>query len=775
MKKQKKQQTKPKKSPVRIIVITLLILCLLAAVGAACVVAYLYPKVPALDTSRFDYVENSIIYDKDGNYYQSLEGDENRQVIASEEIPDQVKNAFIAIEDRRFYKHHGVDLRGTARAVFEVLTNQNLEGSGGSTITQQLIKQTHLTSDRSIARKFNEWILATRLEKVYSKDQILTAYLNKINFHGADGIQAAARQYFDKAPKDLSVAQSAVLAAIPNSPSYYDPYTYDAEGHILKNADGTIALNPNNLSRAGRVITKMAEEGYITEDEAQAARSELESGAGLVYNNPNKVYSYFTDAVYNQLLLDLQRTMHYDEDEAAAYINKAGLKIYSTVDPAVQSAMESAAADDSLFPEQSAEAAAASEATGKNFIPQVGMTVINNADGSVSGMVGGRDNNASLSLNRAQSRFQPGSSTKPLTVFAPALEEKRATLASVYNDVPIDLKGWRPQNAERTFTGPMTIRDALIHSNNIVTVQTWQDLGSASSASYGKRLGLDIEDSDKTGAALALGGYTYGQTPEQMAAAYATFANKGVYTEPYLYTKVEDKDGNVILTHEPAKTQVFSPETSYLITDALRQAATNGTAHINAAGRDIAGKTGTTDDEMHAWFCGYTPDYTMSVWYGYDENQVDTESGDYRLNIGLAGGEKPGPAAMFERVITELPTQGKTFERPANLKTAEIDKSSGKLATNLTDLDPRGSQRITEIFADGTVPTEKDDVHVAASFDTSTGYKAGPNCPKQAVHERALIDLSKIAFPTGITPVQQNYVPENLKNFLTTSQSCPVH
>ncbi|MGI6110023.1 MAG: transglycosylase domain-containing protein [Eubacteriaceae bacterium] len=756
----------------KIILWIILILFIVLAAG----VAYLYSQVQELDMSGFTYDENAQIYDVSGNPYQSLQGSEIRDTVSITEIPPVLRSAFISIEDQRFYSHHGVDIKGIGRAVLGVVTTGSLEGAGGSTITQQLIKLTQLTTDKTITRKFNEWVLASRLERIWTKDQILEAYLNKINLSGVYGVKEAARQYFNEDITQMTAAQSAILAAIPKSPSYYDPYSYDEGGAIITDANGNAVLNPVNKERAKLVLAKMEELGYLNADEHQQALTDLDNGAGLVYVNLTETYSYFTDSVYAQLLTDLESKYNYSEEEAAAYIQKAGLRVYSTVEPEVQNTLEKAAKDDDLYPGQSSEAARASELTGTDYSPQVGMTVIDNSTGAVAGIVGGREDKTNLSLNRAERKFQTGSSTKPLTAYGPALDTKKVTLATVFNDVPIDWSGWRPNNASNTFSGPLTVREGLSGSINTIAAQVVAETGINTCADYATKLGLTLTDEDRSGGALALGGYSEGQTPLAMAAAFSVFPKGGTYTQPYFYTRVEDSDGNVILEHSAGTSRVFSADTSYLITDTLKEAIQGQTTNISVSGTEAAGKTGTTDNNMHAWFCGYTPDYSMAVWYGYDENNVQTSEGDIVLNIGISGGSKPGPASMFEYVMNRLPVKTASFTIPSDLVKADIDQSSGKLADELTDQDSRGSQRRTEYFTPGTVPSDKDDVHTVVEVDTSTGMLRSSGCPSKLTAQKVVLDLSKIKYPSGIVPVNGTWVPDSLNGIaLSTLSTCTVH
>jgi penicillin-binding protein 1A len=771
--------------------IVLVSLLLLFVLSSAAVFAYALAITPTLDPDNFNFVTNSQILDKDGNKYQDFQASENREVVSIDKIPEHVQNAFIAIEDERFYSHGGVDLQGIARALLGIASSGSLEGPGGSTITQQLIKLTHLTSDKTITRKLQEIILANRLERIYTKQQILEAYLNKINLSQAWGVQAAAKTYFNKDVSQLDVAQGAMLAAMPKSPTYYDPYVYvtDASGNttISVGSDGRYALNPKNQERAIIILDKMLELGDIDQSQHDSAQSEIENNnVGLTYVEREISYSYFTDSLYEQLLSDLEDKKGMSEDDASDYLLNGGLTIYSTVDQKVQTSMEEAAADDNLFPSQSSAAAQASAAksadTGEavNYVPQVGMTIIDNATGSVAGIVGGRDKKTNLSLNRATQPFQPGSSTKPLTTYGPGLDTGTITLGTVYNDVPISYEGWTPQNAEQTFKGLTTVRQGIVHSTNTIAVQSCIATGLEVCASYAEKVGLSInrEDNlDVNPASLALGGYSKGQTTLAMASAYSSFPNSGVHKSYAFYTKVTDSSGNVILQNDTTDTQVYKAQTAYLITDVLKQVVSGGTATINISGQPVAGKTGTTDEERHAWLCGYTPYYTMAVWYGYDENTVETSAGTYTLNIGLIGGSKPGPAAMFERVMNEINADlpsGSFPDNPGGITTATIDNKSGKLATSLSSA---AGSAISEMFIDGTVPTASDDAHTQVQICSVSGARPNSYCPASTITTGVFLTIPKNIYPTGITPVNANYVGSGDAGLLAPSESdvCTVH
>jgi len=786
-----KTNSKKKWSRKKKVWFTILMFLCVAIIAGGSFFAYLYTQVPPLNTDNFNYVENSKILDKDGNAYQNLMGSEYREAVTYDQIPENLSNAFIAIEDERFRSHHGIDYRRLTSALLSVVTSGNLDGPGGSTITQQLIKLTHLTSEKTINRKFEEIILALRLEKVYSKDQILEAYLNKVNMSEAWGVEAASKVYFGKDVSDITLAQSAVLASIVNLPSYYNPYVYteneNGESFISTNADGSITYNPNNQTRALLVLEKMKELSMISEADYTQAKTELEtSQIGLVHNYPEYAYSYFTDAVYNEVLDDLMTENNLSQDEASEQLLNGGLTIYSTVDANIQSIMETDAQDESLYPSQSSAAAAASSAkssdTGEtvNYTPEVGMTVIDNQTGAVAGIVGGRTEKTNLSMNRALQKFQTGSSTKPLTAYGPALDTGAITLATPFENVAISVNGWQPQNSSGGYSGTTTVRDGLTNSINTIAVQAVMESGLETSADYGRKLGLDISEDDLGPAALALGGYSEGQTPLAMAEAFATFPNMGKYTEPYFYTKVVNSLGETILSNEtPETSQVFKSSTAFLVTNVLEDVVQGGTTTLSIPNQEVAGKTGTTDEERHAWFCGYTNYYSMAVWMGYDENYVETSQGSYNLDINCFGGSFPGPAAMFQTVMRDIHTDLPSSTLPSapdDIEKATVDKMSGKLATSLTYEDPRGSQAYSEYFASGTVPTTNDDWHVSAEIDSSTGQLATEYCPANLVTTKVFLDLpTENIFPDGVTPVSSDFWVSSESALRLPTETCTLH
>ncbi len=740
---------------------------IITTTGTAAGVAHTYIKeCPDLSLEKFDYPQTSVILDQNGEFYQELQGKEKRECISISEVPDHVKNAFIAIEDERFYEHFGVDIKGIIRAAYQGVKEGNLTTAGGSTITQQLIKLTHLSPAKKLSRKIKETYLSISLERIMSKDKILENYLNKINFAYSHGIQAASKTYFNKEVNELSVAQAAVLAAIPKAPTHYKPYIVEKNenGHIYikKDKEGNIIHSPKNKERALIIIEKMKELGFIGEDDYRTAKNQLyRSNVGLIEPKEAEIYSYFTDALYEQLVSELMKKYFSDlpkkesREKAVNLLLNGGLKIYSTIDVDIQEILDRNFANDKLFPKQSSTAKKASKEKSRElnreieYRPEGSMVIIENSTGHVKGIIGGREKKSNLSLNRGLRAFQVGSSTKPLTVYAPGIDSKKITLATTYDDVPIVVGKYKPNNAGKSYSGMTTIRNGLYRSKNIIAVQAWYDIGLETSVEYGEKFGLSIIKEGKVNdmgpAALALGGYTHGQTPLAMASAYTVFPNQGVRREPTFFTKVVDSRGNIILESNNKDIQVISPQTAFLLTDVLKDVPRGGTTSISISNFEIAGKTGTTDNQMHAWFIGFTPYYTAAVWYGYDENTVFANGKRYNLNIGIYGGSKPGPASMWESVMGEIHENLKIKhfpKKPKGIVTAKIDTVSGKLPTSLSYRDPRGSRVKIEYFIKGTVPNQRDNYHVS-------------------IGNQVYIIKPGNRFPTPIKPANPSFHPEN--------------
>ncbi len=797
LKKNKHKKIKKRKIRWHLVLITILVLGIIG-VGTGAGIVYSYIKdAPPINMDNFVYMEPSVILDKNGDFYQELQGKEKREIVSIDEIPDIVQKAFISIEDERFEKHMGVDLLGIAQAAWQGIKARDLTTAGGSTLTQQLIKLTHLSPEKKLKRKVQEAYLAIQLERNWTKDQILEAYLNKINFAYAHGVQAAAQTYFRKNVDELTIAQAAVLAAIPRAPSHYKPYIIEEKedgtfGFAYEEDGKTLVHSTRNKDRALAVLRKLKELNHIDEEQYNEARDQIQNNQfGLMEPEEPSIYSYFTDALYDQVINDLKEEYGYNDEEATSFLVNSGLTIHATIDPEIQSIMDENFKKDNLFPPQSSVAKQASKAISKekgeeiNYTPEGAMVVIENETGHVAGIVGGRNKDKSRSLNRAKMPFQPGSATKPITIYAPGIDAKKITLGTTYDDVPIvGPNGWKPGNAGGGSSGMTTVRRGLFKSLNVIAAQAWYDVGLETSVEYGEKFGLEFikegQNNDMNPAALSLGGYTYGQTPLAMANAFSVFPRQGVRSEPTFYTKIEDADGNIILEKKLDKVQVISPQTAFLITDVLKDVVRGGTTSISVPGVEIAGKTGTTNDKMHAWFVGYTPSYTASVWYGYDENKVVANGRTYNLNIGIYGGSRPGPASMWQSVMREIHSikgKKKLPGNPGGIVSAKIDSVSGLLPTELSHRDPRGSTVISELFINGTVPTEEDNYHIEMEVDITTNKIASEFCPPELVQKKVLIRKPEDRFPGPIKPANPNFIPSNEQGVIAPDEDeiCEVH
>ena len=758
----------------RVVWISIACFLVIAVVGLGFAITWMI-NAPELDLSKLDFNSNTTINDINGDFYQQLQAKENRVPVEIEDIPELVQLAFVAIEDQRYYSHNGVDLRGTLKAIINVIFSGSTDGPGGSTITQQLIKLTHLTSEVSIKRKVMEWKLAVQLENQMSKREILEAYLNKVNMSYTWGIQGAADLYFGKDVSELSIAQAAVLAAIINSPSYYNPYLYetDEDGNTIlmrttdESGNAKIAYDPNSMERALLVVDKMYELGYISETEYNIATNDLQNNLiGLIEPKDPTIYSYFTDAVYQQVLSDIMEKYNYTEDAATDLLLNGGLIINSTVDPDVQQALEDAANDDDRFPSQTYSARQASEAmteysgTETNYIPQVAAVVIENKSGYVVGIVGGRgEKEGSLSLNRALAYHQTGSTTKPITVYAPGIDTGVLYLAMTFDNNRISFDGWSPINVTGTYPGMVDVRTAISESINVVAVLAHRKVGIEVSADYAERFGFEIvregEATDMNSAALALGGYTYGQTTLALASAYTVFPNGGYRVTPTFYTTVMDSNGNVILTAEQETVQVISEQTAWVMTSAMIDVVQGGSTYRSIPGQEIAGKTGTTDGSATTLFAGYTARYTGAVWFGYDYTSVTINGTTYELHIDRSsGGDSYGPAAFWETAFRQfyaaknLPDENLP-SMPDGIFTASVDGVSGKAPTELSSKDPRGSMIRSDYFIDGTYPAESDDMHKEVEICSVTGLLASENCP--AVKKVMIVKDPEKLLPEGAT------------------------
>ena len=600
--------------------------------------------------------QNSIVIDTDGNTIAKLGGEREQIPISYEEIPENLKNAYVAIEDERFYSHHGVDIRRTASAIASYVIHFGSSSFGGSTITQQLVKNLTGDSSDSIMRKVKEWWKAWQLETCLSKEEILEGYLNVI-YVGPSiyGVEAGARYYFNKSASELSLAECAFLAGINHSPNSYNPFTDEDNSQDIKD-------------RTNTVLSKMLELEYITETEEQAATAELENGLNFrkgEIESGDGVYSYHTDALINEITEDIADKYNISETFATNYINMAGLTIHSTQDSSIQEQTETEF--------EKSKYSRASKIGGNSS--QAAMVIIDHTTGQVLGCVGGLgEKTEARPLNRAtQSVRQTGSSIKPLAVLAPAIDKKIITAASIYDDTEKDFAdGYHPVDYGKQL-GNITVRRAVESSQNIPFVEIMEELKSKNAIKYMEKMGISTLTKEDESLVLALGGLQVGISPLEMAAGYATIANDGEYIEPVFYSRIDNKSGENILEPKQETRRVFSKEVAYILKSILTQpvVGSNGTAtYCKISGVDVAAKTGTTDENYDRWLCGFTPYYTAVTWYGYDQNE--TVEFNNRNPAGLLW------ANVMSRIHAGLQTA--RFEKPNTVSSATICAETGKRA-----------------------------------------------------------------------------------------------
>lgn len=594
----------PKGTPMKRLIWIISILFVLIVAGAGC--GFLSATMQSLpDVENVKPAASSQIYDVHGNLITTVHATENRLPVPLSQVPKNLQNAFIATEDARFYSHHGIDPVGILRAVAVNIVRSGVS-EGGSTITQQLARNAFLSQDRTFKRKISEALLALQIEKHYSKDQILDMYMNQIYFgQGAYGVQAASHIYFGKDVKDLSLAQAALIAGLPQSPNYYSPF--------------------NNLeaakTRQATVLGQMVKYGYIdqaTADQAKNADLELISKDQAEQVKDNNNASYFTDYVIQEI----------SEKYGDNAIYKDGLKIYTTLDMDAQDAAIQAMQNLPNF------------YTDDNGLqqPQGALVAINPHNGYIVAMVGGRGGD---SFNRATQAYrQAGSSFKPF-VYLAALQ-KGMTPGSTVVDEPVNYNGWAPKNYEKHYSGEVTLRYALTHSINVAAVKVADQVGMSKIIDLAESMGISSLQPEDNNLSSALGGLTKGVRPIDMAEAYATIANGGVHVKPVAITKIVDRNGNILEENSIEEKRVVDEKDAYVLTNMLESVITDGTGGNAAIGRPVAGKTGTTDDSKDAWFVGYTPDLATAVWIGDDY-------GSQTLH-GITGGDTP--AIIFNAFMT---------------------------------------------------------------------------------------------------------------------------
>lgn len=621
-----------------------------------------YQSLPAVGNNMRPAV-SSQVFDSHGRLITTLHSDQNRLPIDINKVPQNLQNAFIAAEDNRFYEHIGIDPIGIFRAIFANLTNRGI-AQGGSTITQQLAKNAFLSQEQTLKRKIQEAMLALEIEHKYSKKEILEMYMNQIYFgQGAYGIQTAAKTYFNKDVNELTLTQCAMLAGLPKSPNYYSPFNNLNEAKKRKNV----------------VLDQMVKYGYVSAAEAEDAKNQ---DLGLSKSHQSKEadeYASFIDYVSQQV------AKKYGDD--ALY--KEGLKIYTTMDVDKQHAAVRAMRN---LP---------NNYTDENGLtqPQAAIVSIDPKTGHILAMVGGRGQD---SFNRASMAVrQPGSAFKPF-VYLTALQHDM-TPDTTMNDQPVTYGSWSPKNAGGSYSGTMTLSDALAHSVNTIAVQLADQVSTKNIIANAKKMGITTLDAKDDNLAMALGGLTKGVTPLEMASAYGTFANKGVHVKPTAIVKILDRNGNVLedastLEKEETKTRVMSEREAYEMTTMLEGVIDHGTGTAAAIGRPAAGKTGTTDDNKDAWFVGYTPDIVTAVWIGDD-------TGSHSLGE-IYGGTIPAEIWKDYMSSATSDESGGDFSAPSGMERRKETTSSSS-SSNSVHSDDREEPKKKSATTEKTTTKEK--------------------------------------------------------------------
>ncbi len=612
--------------------------------------------------------QTSFVYDIEGNQIAKLTGSENvdRVYVSFGEIKHTyIDEAVVSIEDERFYEHSGIDLKRIGGAILSALAHGGTATYGGSTITQQAVKLISGQDQHSTSRKVQEWFSAMELEQHLSKDEIMELYINLAPMgNNYVGIQSAAQNYFGKDAKDLNIAECALLAGLPKSPSYYNPLRESGKRNCLR--------------RMRIILRKMYELGHITDEQYQEALNTNIEFKSRDANSGVHVNSYFAEYAISQVIGDVAKSRGISRALASTIVYNRGYHIYTTMEPNVQAVLDEAFTKKDLFQTKPKKLEDLPEK------PTGSMVVINSETGAIAAMQGGYGRKTqNLVLNRAtSSRRSPGSSIKPLIDYGPAFELDLIAPGTIFVDEKVYLNpskpkvAW-PKNYSRKYEGPITVRKALVTSKNTVAVMVWNEVGGETALWFLSQVGIDKLDSNGfVYPSQAIGGVGKGVTTLEMAAAYNTFASGGTFTQPYAYTKVLDSDGNVVLSANPTTRRVYSAETCFLMADVLKGVVTTGTPS-NYGGQikndkggkiDTAGKTGTTSDNIDKWFCGFTPYYSAAVWYGYDNRLRQTEIPSYDYNNAVR-------IWMYcmNKIHKDLPAA--KFEKPDTIVTAEACSS----------------------------------------------------------------------------------------------------
>lgn len=739
---------------------------------------YIDPEYNGLDNLKFDSSLSTTLWyiDRNGNEVEltdeRLHGSENRLWADYNTIPKNLINAYVAIEDQRFFEHNGVDVKRTASAIYNFFIPTSSNYGGGSTITQQLIKNVSGEDETTIQRKVQEIFRALNVEEKYTKEEILEMYLNTIYLsQNTHGVRAAAETYFGKELKDLNLTECAALAAIAKSPIKYDPI-----------------INPkNNLERRNLVLKLMLEQGKITQEEFNKAYdAPLVINRKENYNYSEKIHSYYIDTVFKDVEQALiEKGIAANVTMADKMIYSGGLKIVTCLDPDVQASLEEVFTKDEYWKAETGIKA------------QAAMCVVDTHTGNLLGIVGGRgEKKINLGLNRAtQSKRQCGSAIKPLSVYSLAIDQGLITYAGPVDDVPvieIEKNGkttlW-PPNASGGYSGQVPLTYAIKKSLNTTAVALCQKLGVENVFDNLVKMGFTtiyksltkngISYSDMQLSPLSLGSFTEGVTVREMTQAYNVLANGGTFVKARSFTKVYDSKGGLLIENEPEERDIYKPESTYIMTSLLFNVVKSG-ANGTASGQiklmqdfpnlEVAGKTGSTNDNKDNYFCGYTPDFVACTWFGYDNNKTITQ--------------KPNPAIglwdnVMRLIYKNLKEKGiqyqEKFTVPANIVTGvSYCIVSGKKPTEACYKDSLGNTVYNDgVFTLDTVPQEDCDKHVLVKYDKVYGGVSIGSCPEENLIDVALRIIDGRVYNVSTQDADRTFPP--VQGGTGYNRICPVH
>ena len=736
-----------------------LALCVaLALLGAVVGIAKAFvDTAPTLDLAALDAQDKtSFIYDSQGNLITDYKGTEDRIMVSIDEIPEMLQNAFIAVEDARFYEHNGVDVKRIVGALVANFTSGSTQG--GSTITQQLIKQTVLSSEQSYKRKLQEAYLAMELETRYTKKQILESYLNTIFLGGSYyGVRVAAYGYFGKSLDQLTLRECAMLAGLTRSPNYYNPRS----NFYTRNTDGSSTPDITN-NRTDYVLRQMRENGLITAQQYNAALDR--STASVLEKSPASTdmyaYPHYVEYAISDVVDTFLNLNGLEDTSANRYamenkLRTGGYSVYLCLDTEIQEIVEDTLANWSNYPRlrDPSDKVYQSRNSDGTYTeieqPQAAACVFDYRTGELKAIVGGRYKPTTRkTLNRASGMTMPvGSSIKPLTVYAPAID-LGASPASIAYNMPVPISGWKDSSGKDSwpknyggggYKGPQSFRSALRNSYNTAAAQILMTyVGVSRSVEYLHLMGIPDKNINADPFGLALG--SSGLTPVQMAVAFGTIANKGVYQQPLSFSRIVDNNGNVVVDmhQQQDRHQVFKPSTAYLVVDMLKEAVQSGTGtKAKISSQVVAGKTGTNSDSKGVFFAGMTGWYSGSVWIGHDNYKA--------LSSKATGGNAAAPLwqSFMEKIhkAKNLDSREIIDGTPSDYNLVRVTTCgvSGQLATDACYNDVNGYKTITDYWSADSVPTAYCSMHKSVSVCTESGLLATDYCPSYSVETRGIV------------------------------------